>query len=117
MSLPASRRGTNSGASVPHKIKWHPDARNDLYALYDWIAEAAGEDIAYRFTARIEKYVDGLTLFPARGTPRDDLVAGLRTITYRRRTIITYHIAGDVVEILGIFHGGRDLGGIFMPGE
>ena len=107
----------SNGPTVPHRIKWHPDARTDLYALYDWIAGQAGEDIAYRFTARIEKHVDALTMFPARGTPRDDLVAGLRTITYRRQTIITYQIVGDIVEILGIFHGGRDLGGLFVSGE
>jgi toxin ParE1/3/4 len=102
---------------VPHKIKWHPDARNDLYALYLWIAEQADDDIAYRYTARIEKHTQTLTQFPARGTPRDDLVAGLRTITYRRRTIITYQIVGHVVEILGIIHGGRDLKKRFVSGE
>ena len=100
-----------------HKIKWHPDARDDLYALYLWIAEQAGDEIAYRYTMRIENHTETLTQFPARGTPRDDLVAGLRTITYRRRTIITYQIIDQVVEILGISHGGRDLKRRFVPGE
>ena len=102
---------------MPHKIKWHPDARNDLYALYLWIAEQAGDDVAYRYTARIDKATETLMQFPARGTPRDDLVAGMRTITYRRRTIITYQIVDNVVEILGITHGGRDLQGRFVSGE
>ncbi len=102
---------------MPHKIKWHSDARDDLYALYFWIAEQAGDEIAYRYTARIEKHTETLTQFPARGTPRDDLVAGLRTITYRKRTVITYQIVDQVIEILGISHGGRDLKRRFVPGE
>ena len=36
----------------------------------------------------------------------------MRTTTYRKRTMIAYEIAessgGDVVNILGVFHGGQN---------
>ena len=89
-------------------VVWRPAARADLIALYDWIADRADPDTAFDYTHRIEAHAAKLAEFPERGTPRDDLVAGLRTTPYTRRTIIAYRVSGDEVEILRLIHAGRD---------
>jgi toxin ParE1/3/4 len=90
-----------------YAVVWRRQARDDLLALYDWIAERAGADVAFEYTSRIEAHAARLTEFPQRGTPRDDLVPGMRTIPYRRRTIIAYRVSGDDVEILRLVHAGQ----------
>lgn len=87
---------------------WRPQARADLLALYDWIAERADPDTAFAYTSRIETHAAKLAEFPERGTPRDDLVPGLRTTPYRRRTIIAYRVIGNKVEVLRLIHAGQD---------
>lgn len=96
-----------------HRIVWHPRARDQLLALYDWIAANADHDIAFAYTATIEAQVAKLEAFPERGTPRDDLAPGVRTTPYRRRTVIAYRVHDAVVEVLALVHGGQLLDGLF----
>jgi toxin ParE1/3/4 len=96
-----------------YRVVWHRKARADLLALYDWIAEQADPDTAFDYTSKIEAHAAKLAQFPDRGTPRDELVPGMRTIPYRRRTVIAYRVLEGELEILAIVHGGRDLGRVF----
>jgi toxin ParE1/3/4 len=45
---------------------------------------------------------------PARGTRRDDIRPGLRTVGFERRATIAFRIVGREVVIIRIFYGGRD---------
>ena len=65
---------------MAHSIILTPEARDHLDAIYDYIAAAASPDIAQRFTDGIVGHIGKLTDFPRRGTMRDDLRPGLRTI-------------------------------------
>lgn len=91
-----------------YPIVWRPAARSDLLALYDWISDWADPDTAYRYTSAVEAQVVKLGRFPRRGTPRDDLVPGMRTISFRGRTIIAYRVDQSKVEILRLLHSGQD---------
>lgn len=93
-------------------VVWRPAASADLIALYDWIAERADRATAFDYTSRIEAHAATLAEFPERGTPRDDLVSGLRTTPYRRRTTIAYRVTGGEVEILRLVHAGQDWAGL-----
>ena len=95
------------------RIVWRPHARSDLLALYDWIADRTDPGTALDYTARIEAHVAGLAQFPRRGTSRDDLVPGLRTIPYRRRTVIAYRVLDESVEVLRLVHRGQHWDGVF----
>ena len=53
-------------------------------------------------------YCAGPAEFPHRGLARDDIRPGLRTTSYRKRTVVAFAVLDDVVAIIGIFHGGRD---------
>lgn len=94
-------------------VVWRPQARDDLLAVYEWIAAQADADIAFEYTRLIQMHVDALADFPDRGTPRNDLASGVRTTPYRRRTVIAYRVLDSEVEILAIAHAGRDLGRMF----
>jgi toxin ParE1/3/4 len=83
----------------------------DLRRIRDWVADNAGVEIAARYLDRIEARLASLADFPLRGTPRDDLGPGLRTISFEGRATIVYRVDAETVTILGIFHAGRPLTG------
>lgn len=91
-----------------YAIALTPEARDHLDAIYDYIATAASPDVAQRFTDGILDHIDKLTDYPRRGTMRDDLRPGLRTIAWRRRVTIAFAVEATAVVIVGIFYGGRD---------
>jgi toxin ParE1/3/4 len=86
-------------------------AEADLFAIYRYITDRAGPTTAFRFVERIEKYCLGFSTTPVRGTKRDDLRPGLRTVGYRRRATILFEVdqASRQVIIHGIYYGGRSL--------
>jgi len=93
---------------VGHSIILTPEARDHLDTIYDYIAAAASPDIAQRFTDGILDQMGKLTNFPRRGTKRDDLRPGLRTMAWRRRVTIAFAVDEAAVVVVGIFYGGRD---------
>lgn len=82
----------------------------DLAAIYDWIADRADDDTATSYRDRILAACARLAEFPNRGSKRDDLLPGARTIAFERRAIIVYQVAGVEVRIIRVLHHGRDLG-------
>lgn len=83
-------------------------ARDQLEALYRYISAAASPDIARRYTDFIVEKCESLADFPDRGTPRDDLRPGLRTIVFRRRLIIVYGVEPNLVTILELLYAGQN---------
>ena len=94
------------------RINYTPEAERQLNELDDWITNAASADIARRFVSAILDHIDGILLFPLAGRPHDDVRPGMRTSTYKKKTLVAYEVdesAGElVVNILGVFHGGQD---------
>jgi len=91
-----------------HAIILTPEAHDHLDAIYDYIAAAASPGIAQRFADGILDTIAKLTDFPHRGTMRDDLRPGLRTIAWQRRVVIAFVVDEVAVVVTGIFYGGRD---------
>ena len=85
-------------------------AEADLLAIYDYIAERGGTNAANRFVGSIEAYCLGMANTPERGTRRDDLRPGLRTVGFRRRATILFQLERQArkVVILGIYYAGRN---------
>ena len=100
-----------------HKVVFRPSAEADLFALYDYIAQAAGPTIAAGYIARIEEACLKMQAFPERGTRRDDLAPGVRTIGFERRVTIAFRALDDAVEILAIAYAGRDFEAGFTGDE
>jgi plasmid stabilization system protein ParE len=91
-----------------YRVVFSPEAEEQLTALYRYIAEAASPDVAARYTEAIITYCESLCTFPHRGAKRDDVRPGLRVTHYKKRTVIAFDVAADVVSIIGVFYGGRD---------
>jgi toxin ParE1/3/4 len=90
------------------KVSFRPRAEADLFRLYEHIAEEAGAAVASAFIDRIEAACMALEIFPKRGTRRDDIRAGLRTIGFERRATIIFLVRRAEVVIVRIFYGGQD---------
>ena len=105
------------------RINFTPEARQQLHHRDEWITDKASADTARRFVAAILDHIDGILVFPLAGRARPDVRPGMRTITFKKRTLIAYEVdesSGElVVNVLGVFHGGQDweaaLGG--APGD
>lgn len=69
-----------------------PEAEADLLALYDWIAERASPQTALGYIDRLENYIRGCDYSSERGTLRNDIREGLRTVGFERRVTIALDV-------------------------
>lgn len=94
------------------RINLTPEAERQLNEIDDWIAAKATADIARRFVSAILVHIEGIPTFPFAGRARDDVRPGMRTTTYKKRTLVAYEVdetSGElVINILGVFHGGQN---------
>jgi toxin ParE1/3/4 len=102
---------------VALKVFFRPQAEADLFGPYEYIAGRAGPAVAGNYIDRIEQACMALATFPKRGTRRDDILPGLRTIGFERRVTIAFRILHTRVEIVTIAYGGREFEGIVGNAE
>jgi len=53
----------------PYAVAFAPEAREQLAAIYRYIAAAASPNIAQRYANNIVAHCEGLASFPNRGAP------------------------------------------------
>lgn len=98
------------------RVDLSAEASDDLAALAAWIAEQAGDVVvATSYVRRLEARCRTLESFASRGSPRDDLGRGLRTIPFERQAVIVYAVEDQAVRVVRILHRGRDLGRALEP--
>lgn len=102
---------------MAYRVVFAPEALDDLRDLYDRIADAALPERALTYVEGVQRYCRGLADFPERGTRRDAIRPGLRTLGYRRRVTVAFHIVGTQVVILRVLYAGRDLEGLLREDE
>lgn len=74
-------------------------AIEDLIALHQWISVEADIFTADGYLDRIEDRIAALADFPHRASPRDDVIAGIRTLTSERRVLIAYSVDRKIVTV------------------
>ena len=89
-------------------VVFTPEAEDQLVELHRYIAAEGSAEVATRYTEAIVAYCEDLAVFPHRGSSRDDIKSGLRTIGFRRRVVIAFAVLDQTVTIIGVFYGGRD---------
>lgn len=99
------------------QVIFTPEAEFQLKALYEYIAAEASPATAKRFTDAIVERCLNLNTMPHRGTPRDDIRRGLRTLSFRRRAMIVYTADAAQVAIVGVFYGGQDFEALIRENE
>ena len=91
------------------RISFTPEAERQLNEIDDWITTAANDDVAKRFVSTILHHIDGIVTFPL---ARDGVRPGMRTTTFKKRTVVAYLVdetlGEPVIIVLGVFHGGQD---------
>jgi toxin ParE1/3/4 len=102
---------------VAREVVFAPEALADLRRLYDLIADAALPARALAYVEGLRRYCLGLADFPERGTRRDAIRPGLRTLGYRRRVAVAFQVTGTQVIILRLLYGGRDLEGLLREND
>jgi toxin ParE1/3/4 len=90
------------------EISFRPLAEADLFGLYRYIAEQAGYEVAATYIDRLEAACMALETFPERGTRREEIRPGLRTMGFERRATIVFQVKGFEVVIVRIFYGVQD---------
>lgn len=92
-----------------YRVILSPRALRQLAALEAYIEQEAGPVIARNYRQEIVAHCRELDYFPSRGSLRDDLRPGLRTMVHRRRVTIAFEVEDDVVVIVAIVGRGRDV--------
>jgi len=94
----------------PYLVTFDARARQDLRQIFEYLESRAGPGVAERITAKLYQHCASFSHTPERGTKRDELRPGLRTIGYRRRATIVFSVdrPGRKVVILGVYYGGRN---------
>jgi toxin ParE1/3/4 len=90
------------------EISFRPQAEGDLFGLYRYIAEESGHSVAGGYIDRIEAACMALATFPERGTRRDDIRRGIRTIGFERRATIVFQVKRREVVVIRVLYGGQD---------
>jgi toxin ParE1/3/4 len=91
------------------RVVFSEGAQADLDSLFEWLVEWAGEVTALGYVERIRRRCLALVPFPERGTKREEIAPGVRTIGFERRATIAFAVEEDAVLILAIAYGGRQL--------
>jgi len=97
-----------SSRDVLYRVVFTPEAMAQLEALYRYVAQAAGADVASRYTNAIVTYCESLHTFPLRGMRRDDISPGLRISNYKKRAVIAFAVEAEEVSVIGMYYGGQD---------
>lgn len=94
-----------------YAVVFDRDAHADLAGIRDHIAQARGPDVAEAFIGRLITHCETFATVPHRGTKRDAIRPGLRTVTWRRTITIAFIVSDEQsrVVVLGAFYRGRDV--------
>ena len=93
-------------------VNLSPEADEDLIEIWGYLAHEASERVANRQLREIDAACARLKAWPYSGRSRDELLAGMRSVPIPPYAMF-YRIQNDVVEIVRVLHGRRDIASIF----
>ncbi len=82
-------------------------ATADLTEIVDYYSDKRPE-FSDQLIANLTRQFELLVISPKKGRARDELLAGMRSV-YVEPYQVFYRIAGEVIEILRVIHGSRDI--------
>jgi len=93
---------------VTYRIIYANAANSDLHEIARYFRTTAGDVAAEAVINEILETAETLAVRPTRLRLRNELSSGLRGLS-AGNYMIFYHIDGDVVRIVRILHGSRDI--------
>lgn len=97
-----------------YEVVFAPEAQQDLLHIYDFITDHSEPQRALNYVEQIMTYCTEFSTFPERGTRYDDIRPGLRTVAFKSRVTIAFHVGKDTVTIDRILYAGRDINKAFF---
>jgi len=96
------------------KLRFSAAAKDDLDSIAEYIANESGNrKVAERFTAVLRNKCRDLARAPIQmGRPRPELRPGLRSHPHRNY-VIFFRYVSDVLEIVNVLEGHRDIAAFF----
>lgn len=106
-------------SSVQLRIVLRRKALAQLEELEDFVVEAGSPVAAADLVDTLVAFCEDLAPFPLRGSDRDDIRPGVRTIGFRRRAVVAFAVREYAVVILEVLAGpnGQLVGGSSEAGE
>lgn len=89
-------------------VAFGPEADDQLHDIERYIAGQGAPEAGCRFARAIFDRCMAIGGLPLGGSPRDDLLPGLRTVPFRT-TMIAYTVEENTVVIQAIMYGGQDI--------
>ncbi|WP_350356076.1 type II toxin-antitoxin system RelE/ParE family toxin [Acidisoma cladoniae] len=99
------------------EVVFTPLAERHIDTLHQYISPQANSARADAFVQSIVAFCIGLSTFPKRGMPRNDLLIGLRTTVFAQSVTIAFTVSVGVVLIEGVHYGGQDLELMYRTGQ
>lgn len=94
------------------RLVWSPEAATDLDSLFDHYLIAVNEQTAEKILREIARACRLIQEYPLSGRARDEVRPGLRSFV-AHPNVIFYRMRQDVVEIVRVLDGRRDIDSIF----
>jgi toxin ParE1/3/4 len=100
------------------RIRYLASARRDISEIYHYIESRSESSVtAERFVSRLRAQCLHIAELPTMlGRPRPELRPDLRTFSFQGYLIVLRYV-GEVVEIVNIFEGHRDIEAIFRKDD
>lgn len=92
-----------------YQVRFSARAQADLREISEYLHSQGGGKAAIDYVDSIIDHCLRFETFPARGLACDHIRPGMRMVGYRRKATIAFRIKDDVVTIIRVFHGGRDI--------
>lgn len=87
-----------------------PEAQADINSILSYLRLTAGPVVADRYVDGFDVATERLVLFPGTGSPRSELGADARTTMVDPYLLIyDYHLDQDLVVVLRVVHGRRNI--------
>jgi toxin ParE1/3/4 len=101
------------------QLRFTPAAEHDLAEIFDYIADASGSpETARRFAANVEAQCGKLAQLPSTlGRPRPELRPDVCSFPFKGYVIFFRYLDDDILEIIHIIEGRRDIAAIFADDD
>ena len=94
------------------RVVYTPEAEQQLNHLDDWISDEASPEKPGEFVRAVMDHCERILLFPLAGRDRGHIRPGMRTTTFKKRTLVGDAVDESwdevVVSVFGVFSGGQD---------
>ncbi len=99
------------------RIRLALSAEQDLQDQWLYLAAQGSIETALAFEKRVEQVIAQLSEYPLIGIKRDELLRDVRSFPINRQCLLFYRLTtdaeGEILEIVRVACGGRDLENLF----